>query len=94
MSAKDYSSRGSPRRGGIGSYGNYPWDASYDHMSFLSEMVPVSFQDRDGGKDGGFSGLTDEMLMKGITPFPVVHGGLAEAGSVGGLKPAKAGVHG
>ena len=31
-------------RGGIGSYGNYPRDASYDHGSFLAEMPPASFR--------------------------------------------------
>lgn len=85
MSVKENANRKPFPRGGIGSYGNYPWDASYDHDSFLSEMVPVSFQRDEDNKPGG---LTEEMLIRGITPFPLVTIGLHEDDY---LMPAKAG---
>ncbi len=44
VKAKTYSLRARFPRGGIGSYGNYPRDASRDHGSFLAEMLPVSFR--------------------------------------------------
>lgn len=91
MSVKDDSSRGPRTRGGIGSYGNYPWDANYDHDSFLSEMVPVSFDDCCDGNEKGYSSLTDEMLVRGITPFPMVQIGV---GDLDHVMPSKAGVRG
>lgn len=91
MSVKDDSSRRSHGRGGIGSYGNYPWDANYDHDSFLSEMVPVSFDDCGDGKERGYSSLTDEMLVKGITPFPLVQIG---PGELDCITPSKVGIRG
>ncbi len=47
-------------------YGAHAWKAAYDHVSFLSEMIPVSF--RSGCRER-FGGLADWMLIREAVPF-------------------------
>lgn len=67
------------RKGGIGTYGTHPWEADYDHVSFLSEMIPVSFEsvgmERFGGMpDGGASGGVMAFSMDNAVSVKELHG--------------------